>query len=89
MKSHVAKYLGYDSPEEIESINWEFTRLALASVADLAILPLQDLFDLDNQGRMNDPSVSAGNWRWRYSSSELLTTELSQKLLAMTQLYRR
>ncbi|NRB06103.1 MAG: 4-alpha-glucanotransferase [Richelia sp.] len=89
VKSHVAKYLGYDSPEEIESINWEFTRLALASVADLAILPLQDLLDLDNQGRMNDPSVSAGNWRWRYSSSELLTPELSQKLLAMTQLYRR
>ena len=89
VKKHVAKYLGYDFPEEIESINWEFTRLALASVADLAILPLQDLLDLDNQGRMNDPSVNAGNWRWRYTSSELLTPKLSQKLLAMTQLYRR
>ncbi|MDJ0736762.1 MAG: 4-alpha-glucanotransferase [Nostocaceae cyanobacterium] len=88
-KQHVAKYLGYNSPEDIKDINWEFIRLALASVADLAILPLQDILGLDNSGRMNDPSVNAGNWRWRYSSSELLTDELSQRLLEMNQLYSR
>ncbi len=88
-KQHVAKYLGYDSPEDIKEINWEFIRLSLASVADLAILPLQDILGLDNSGRMNDPSVNAGNWRWRYTSSELLTDELSQRLLAMNQLYSR
>ncbi|PLZ35833.1 4-alpha-glucanotransferase, partial [Fischerella thermalis WC542] len=88
-KQMVAKYLGYDSPEEILEINWEFIRLALASVADLAILPLQDILGLDNSARMNDPSVNAGNWRWRYTSSDLLTSELSQRLLEMTQLYSR
>ncbi|MGJ5672661.1 MAG: 4-alpha-glucanotransferase [Nostochopsis sp.] len=88
-KQMVAKYLGYNSPEEVLEINWEFIRTALASVADLAILPLQDILGLDNSGRMNDPSVNAGNWRWRYTSSDLLTSELSQRLLEMTQLYSR
>ena len=88
-KQHVAKYLGYDSPEDIKEINWEFLRMALASVGDLAVLPLQDILGLDNSARMNDPSIIPGNWRWRYTSSDLLTSELSQRLLEMTQLYKR
>ncbi|CCH67050.1 4-alpha-glucanotransferase (amylomaltase) [Richelia intracellularis HH01] len=88
-KEHAANYLGYDSPEKIESISWEFIRLALSSVADLAIIPLQDVLNLDNQGRINDPSTNKGNWRWRYTSSSLLTPQLSQKLLKMTKLYDR
>ncbi|MEM7556009.1 MAG: 4-alpha-glucanotransferase [Cyanobacteria bacterium P01_A01_bin.84] len=88
-RKHVARYLGYSSPEEIKEINWEFIRMALASVGDLAVLPLQDILGKDGSGRMNDPSVNAGNWRWRYTGSDLLTEELSQRLLDMTQLYRR
>lgn len=85
----LANYLGYSNPNDIPAINWVFIRMALASVADLAILPLQDLLDLDGRARMNDPSVSAGNWRWRYTSSQLLTQELSDRLLQLTQLYSR
>ena len=88
-KQLVAKYLGYSTPEEIEEINWVLIRTALASVADLAILPLQDLLGLDNSARMNDPSKSAGNWRWRYNNAEILTQELSDRLLDITQLYSR
>ncbi len=88
-KQMVAKYLGSASPEEIKEINWAFIRMALASVADLAIIPLQDIFGLGKNGRMNDPSVNAGNWRWRYSSSQELKPELSHRLLEMTQLYSR
>ena len=88
-KLHVAKYLGYSSPEEVKEINWEFIRMALSSVGDLAILSVQDFLDLGSDGRMNDPSVSAGNWRWRYQNSEQLTPELSRRLLEMTRLYRR
>ncbi|MBF2017249.1 MAG: 4-alpha-glucanotransferase [Rivularia sp. T60_A2020_040] len=88
-KHHVAKYLGYSSPEEIKEINWEFIRMALSSVADLAILSVQDLLNLDSSGRMNDPSINAGNWRWRYESTNQLTSELSQRLLEITQLYNR
>jgi len=88
-KQFLAKYLGYDSPDAIKDINWLLIRTALASVADLAIIPLQDLLDLDGRSRMNDPSYNAGNWRWRYRSSDLLTQELSDRLLALTQLYSR
>ncbi|MEA5593556.1 4-alpha-glucanotransferase [Rivularia sp. UHCC 0363] len=88
-KQHVAKYLEYSSPDEIKEINWEFIRMALSSIGDLAILSVQDLLDLDSSGRMNDPSVSAGNWRWRYESSDQLTPELSQRLLEMTTRYQR
>jgi len=63
--------------------------MALASVADLAIIPLQDILGLGSSGRMNDPSEVVGNWRWRYDSSEMLTQELSDSLLDLTQLYSR
>ena len=88
-KEFLARYLGYDSPEAIKAINWLLIRTALASVADLAIIPLQDLLDLDGRSRMNDPSHNDGNWRWRYRSSDLLTKGLSDRLLALTQLYSR
>ncbi len=85
----LADYLGYDSPEAIPAINWLLIRVALASVADLAILTLQDLLDLDGSARMNDPSQYAGNWRWRYLSSDQLTSELSDRLRHLTELYNR
>ncbi len=89
VKKHVAAYLGYGSPDEISEMNWELIRLALSSIADRAIIPLQDLLGLDNRGRMNDPSINAGNWRWRYESSDLLTPEIRDRLLEMTRLYSR
>jgi 4-alpha-glucanotransferase len=88
-KQLLAKYLGYKSAVEITEINWVLIRMALASVADLAIIPLQDVLGLDDSGRMNDPSINAGNWRWRYNDPEMLTPELSDRLLELTQLYSR
>lgn len=88
-KKQVADYLGFARPEDITEVNWLLIRLALGSVADLAVLPLQDLLGLGSEGRMNDPSVNDGQWRWRYGSSELLTQEISDRLLGLTRLYRR
>jgi 4-alpha-glucanotransferase len=88
-KQQVAQYLGYDRPEDISEIHWEMIRMALASVADLAILPLQDLLGLGSEGRMNDPSVNAGQWRWRYGSSEQLSQEIGGRLGELTRLYGR
>ncbi|MFB2971364.1 4-alpha-glucanotransferase [Aerosakkonema sp. BLCC-F183] len=88
-KPLLAKYFGYSSPEDIKEVNWLLIRAALASVADLAIIPLQDILDLDDRARMNDPSIIPGNWRWRYDKSEILTKELSDRLLELTQLYSR
>ncbi|MBF2028123.1 MAG: 4-alpha-glucanotransferase [Oscillatoriales cyanobacterium C42_A2020_001] len=88
-KEFLAYYLGADDPDQIQEINWVLMRMALASVANLAILPLQDILGLDGRARMNDPSVNAGNWRWRYPTSHVLTPELSQRLRMLTALYSR
>ena len=45
--------------------NWDIIRLALSSVADTAIVPLQDLLGLGSEARMNYPSRPTGNWGWR------------------------
>jgi 4-alpha-glucanotransferase len=88
-RQFLAKYAGYQTPAAIDKINELLIRLALASVADLAIISLQDVLGLDSAARMNDPSQNAGNWRWRYTSSDILTKDLSRYLLEMTQLYSR
>ncbi len=88
-KQFLAQYLGYNSAEDIQDIQWVLMRVALASVSDLAILSLQDLLNLGGEARMNDPSVNAGNWRWRYTQPEVLNQELSDRLLHLTRLYSR
>lgn len=88
-RKFLAEYLGISDDTKISEINWQLIRVALASVANSVIIPLQDILNLGNQARMNDPSVSAGNWRWRYADSERLTSTLSQRLLKLTQLYSR
>ena len=88
-KQFLARYLGVDSPDHIQEINWALLRLAYASVADLAIVQLQDVLGLDNSARMNDPSTPVGNWRWRYPSADVLGADLAERLLELTKLYSR
>jgi 4-alpha-glucanotransferase len=58
----VQHYLGTPS----EPMPWLLIRTALASVARLAVIPMQDLLGLDGSHRMNVPGVADGNWRWRF-----------------------
>ena len=44
---------------------WPLIRAVAGSVAQLAIVPAQDLLGLGSEARMNTPSVAAGNWSWR------------------------
>jgi 4-alpha-glucanotransferase len=71
-----------------EEINWDFVRAVLASVADTAVIPLQDLQGLGNEARMNLPNSTAGNWSWRFKAGEL-TDELAKRLKDLTALYGR
>ena len=89
VKQAVARYLGFDSPDQITEIHWALLRLAYGSVADLAIVQLQDVLGLGHESRMNDPSTPVGNWRWRYPNSDLLSEEVAQRLQAVTQTYGR
>lgn len=71
-----------------EGIAWDLIRLAYSSVANQAIVPLQDVFSLGSDARMNTPSSPEGNWGWRYRS-EALTEEYSQKLRNLGELFGR
>ena len=60
-RKRVADYLGSDGTE----IEWDLIRAAYTSVADRAVVPLQDVFGLGSEARMNTPAEPEGNWSWR------------------------
>lgn len=78
------KYLGTDGRD----MNWVFIRTLLASVADVAIIPLQDVLGLGSEARMNVPGKPSGNWRWRLTSGRL-TEEIGERLKGLTVIYDR
>jgi 4-alpha-glucanotransferase len=84
-QARVVDYLGCICPE---GIHWSLIRLALGSVANLAIFPLQDILGLGSEAKMNSPSTANDNWEWRYRQ-EALTEELSDRLKHLTNLYGR
>ena len=71
-----------------EDIAWSFVRGALTSVANLAILPVQDVLGLDSEARMNVPSKTLGNWSWRLRRGAL-TEELAARLARLVELTDR
>ncbi len=83
-RDHVRRYLGVNGFD----IAWSLIRAALASVADTAIIPLQDCMKLDNSARMNFPGKTGGFWQWRFTP-ELLTEEIGQRLGELSKLYDR
>ena len=84
-KDEFLRYLGqYDEAE----IHWDTIRVVMASVADWAIIPLQDLLGLGGEARMNTPGIGDGNWGWRYTSG-VLTKDLSAKIRNLAEIYGR
>ena len=77
-------YLGFQD----QPVHWVFIRAVLASVANTAIVPLQDVLGLGSEARMNLPGTVSGNWRWRYKANSL-TKEICKQLLDLTALYDR
>jgi 4-alpha-glucanotransferase len=67
---------------------WPIVRAALASVAVLAIAPMQDILGLGSEQRMNTPGTTSGNWGWRYAVGQI-TDELSPQLRQLSTLYGR
>ncbi|MDB6093373.1 MAG: 4-alpha-glucanotransferase [Verrucomicrobia bacterium] len=66
-RDHVRRYLRVDGQE----INWDFLRVAYASVCALTIVPLPDLLGLGSVARFNSPGVAEGNWSWRFRPEQL------------------
>ena len=83
-RCHASAYLGHDP----EGMNWAFIRAAQASVADLCVVPLQDVLGLGSEARMNVPSRADGNWTWRYQPGTL-TRELASRLATIAEVSDR
>jgi len=71
-----------------EPVHWVLIRGVESSIADLAIIPLQDVLGLGSEARMNLPGTSSGNWRWRFQRGAL-TSDHSRGLREMVTLYDR
>jgi 4-alpha-glucanotransferase len=78
------RYMGGDGTDAV----WGFIRLALSSVADTVILPMQDVLGLGSEARMNRPATTANNWLWRLREDQL-KHDLAARLREMNQTFGR
>lgn len=83
-KDYVKKYFNCDGSD----IAWNFIRLAFASTADTAIIPIQDVLCLDESSRMNTPGIASGNWEFRYGENTL-NEGYAHGLKLFSELYNR
>lgn len=85
-KKRLCGYIGRNI--SAAGISWAMIRLAMMSVADTAIIAMQDLLGLGAEARMNDPSKAKGNWLWRLDKDPM-TKKLTGRLRKMTETYGR
>ncbi|HEY1696998.1 MAG TPA: 4-alpha-glucanotransferase [Polyangiaceae bacterium] len=83
-RSAALTYLGTTG----EEIHWDMIRTALASVARLALFPMQDLLGLGSEARMNRPGKPSGNWSWRFAEGAA-TERIADRLAGLTRAYER
>jgi 4-alpha-glucanotransferase len=84
VQHRVRVYTGTDGNQ----ISWTFIRLAMNSVAEIALFPLQDVLGLGTEARLNRPGDPHGNWAWRYRES-MLTPALADALRQMARVAGR
>jgi 4-alpha-glucanotransferase len=85
-RSRISEYIGHEVTEK--TVHWDIIRLAMMSVADTVIIPMQDILGLGEEDRMNLPASPSGNWEWRLVP-EQLTSQLIKKLSNITHIYGR
>jgi 4-alpha-glucanotransferase len=83
-RAHARRYLRFDGRE----VQWELIRAVMASVADTAIVPAQDLLGLGSEARMNRPGTVTENWRWRLLPGQL-SNDVLRTLAVMAETYER
>jgi malto-oligosyltrehalose synthase/4-alpha-glucanotransferase len=85
-RSRLEEYVG--RPLDANNVNWVMARLAYSSVAKMAVIPVQDLLNLDDSCKMNSPGSDKDNWAWRLLPGQL-TVEEEEQLKLWTRLYNR
>ncbi|RYF85770.1 MAG: hypothetical protein EON98_05660 [Chitinophagaceae bacterium] len=86
IKQRINKYAGCEVNES--NIHQVFARLAYSSVAQIAILPVQDVLGLDEAARMNTPSSAENNWAWRLTPNQI-NAGVEKYLTELTKTYNR
>lgn len=86
-KSFCRRYLNLKGNRSREAAN-ALIRAALSSVAELAVIPMQDYLGLGREARINTPSTLGDNWKWRMTRGAF-TEELAEKIYRMTEIYGR
>lgn len=82
----LSDYLGIAVTEE--NVVDQICRLTMQSVGRLAILPMQDVLNLDEMHRMNTPGLGGRSWQWRLEKDQL-TDDVAKKLLKLTRMTGR
>jgi len=85
-KKNLFEYLG--RKVSVKQIHWELIHLAMKSVSDTVIIPLQDILGLGEDARMNRPATTKGNWKWRFRNGRLKPATI-RKLAKLTRIYGR
>ena len=81
---HCLRFLKSNGKE----INWDMIETAYRSVANIAMVPMQDVLGLDNSARMNTPGTGKGNWSWRVTEEQLGSADLD-RLRELSEFYAR
>jgi 4-alpha-glucanotransferase len=83
-KYKIADYLGHPNMPMQHAL----VHAALGSVANLAVIPMQDILELGSEHRMNTPGTAAGNWTWRFHWDQI-TEERTERLKHLVALFNR
>jgi len=88
--------LSYEQQQKVQNYHawpqefmpWPLIKSVLASVSNLAVIPMQDLLALDENHRMNTPGTITGNWQWQFSWNQI-SNELPAYLASLNSIYDR
>lgn len=87
-KAVALRYMNRSKWTSKKKLTRDLVCLAMASVSELCVIPMQDYLCLPNTARINTPSTLGFNWQWRMSK-QAFTDALADEIYAMTKLYGR
>ncbi|MBR4246530.1 MAG: 4-alpha-glucanotransferase [Treponema sp.] len=89
LKENVATYFELDKDLSAKELTQILIEKAFSSKADTAVIPLQDVFALGSEARMNTPSTTGSNWTWRMESEMLCDTKAASCLKELSKRFKR
>ncbi len=87
-KAVAVRYMNCGRFSSKKKLTWNLICLAMASVSDLCVIPMQDYLSLPETARINIPSTMGGNWQWRMEEGAF-SDKLCEKIRRMSKLYGR